>query len=233
MISTRDLSGLPDVDGLKRLLQSLAMLDAILSPEWQFRYYSFNSKWSRGKQMGSMRNGQGDDFFALFNKHGCFLKGFAHEAVMSPYGRTPKAVWPGVLDSVPAEFEDGLNEPAFSMEDTTFCIWRRYGDQGWHCGEIEFPAARSRRSTNRPDPDGSVSLLSPLDGNPETYLAWASDYFGLDEGDGSLTIDAVRHLYGHQPLTEKLVASINPDVALKDLAADVAEIGYPRRAGKK
>ena len=57
MISTRDLSGLPDIDALKRLMQSMAMLDAILSPEWEYRCYSFNSKWgARGcAQMGSMR----------------------------------------------------------------------------------------------------------------------------------------------------------------------------------
>ena len=35
MISTRDLSLLPDVDGFRRLLQSMAMLDAVLCPEWQ------------------------------------------------------------------------------------------------------------------------------------------------------------------------------------------------------
>ncbi len=43
MISTRDLSQLPDVDPLRRLMQSLAMLDAILSPDWELRYYSFNA----------------------------------------------------------------------------------------------------------------------------------------------------------------------------------------------
>jgi hypothetical protein len=222
MISTRDLSGLSDVDGLKRLLQSMAMLDAILSPEWEFRYYSFNSKWSRGKQMGSMRNGSGDDFFALFNRHGCFLKGFAHEYEMTPYRVTPKRVWPGVLDSVPPEFADGLNEPAFSMGDTTFCIWRRYTDPRWQRGKIKFP-------TTQPDPDGSEFLLSPLDGKPETYHNWATDYFG--EGV-HLTLDAVRYVYAHKPLTEELVTSINPDLTLSDLAADIDEIGYPRRARK-
>ncbi len=227
MISTRDLSGLPDVDGLKRLLQSMAMLDAILSPEWQYRYYSFNSKWSRGEQMGSMRDGCGDDFFALFNKHGCFLKGFDHEAMMSPYGQKPKRVWPGVLDAVPEEFADELKQPAFSMEDTTFCIWRRYSDSGWQRGIIDFP-------TERPDPDGSQSLLSPLDGKPETYLAWATDYYELDEDDDrSLTLDAVQHVYAHRPLTAALVKSINGEVTLKELAGDITEIGYPRRAGKK
>ena len=32
MISTRDLSRLPDVDGLRRVLQSMAMLDAFIRP---------------------------------------------------------------------------------------------------------------------------------------------------------------------------------------------------------
>lgn len=78
-ISTRNLESLPDVVQLRRLLQSMAMLDAILMPEWQYRYYSFNAQWRQGEMMGSMRNGSGDELFALFNIHGAFLKGFAHE----------------------------------------------------------------------------------------------------------------------------------------------------------
>ena len=44
-ISTRDLAGMPDIPALRRLTQSLAVLDAILSPEWENRYYSFDSRW--------------------------------------------------------------------------------------------------------------------------------------------------------------------------------------------
>lgn len=221
MISTRDLSQLPDVDGLRRLLQSMAMLDAVLCPEWQFRYYSFNSKWSRGEQLGSMRNGCGDDFFALFNEHGCWLKGFAHEAAMSPYCQQPPQVWPGVLDAVPAEFADCLTQPAFAVEDTTFCVWRRYSDSEWQRGKIRFPRGEK-------DPDGSAHLLGPLDGKPETYHAWATGYFLTgSEDERTLTVEHVRHVYAHKPLTAALVREINPDLTLKDLAADVKEIGYP------
>jgi hypothetical protein len=228
MISTRDLSKLPDIDTFRRLLQSMAMLDAILSPQWEFRYYSFNSKWSRGKQMGSIRNGCGDDFFALFNKHGCWLKGFAHEAVMSPYREDgTKAIWPGVLDAVPAEFADCLTQPAFSVEDTTFCIWRRYSDAEWQRGEIKFPPRQK-------DSDGSAQLLSPLDGKPRTYLAWATDYFRKGDGGGrALYIEHVRHIYSHKPLSAELVAEINPNLTLKELAGDVKEIGYPAKGSKK
>lgn len=225
-ISTRDLSKLPDVDGLKRLLQSLAMLDAILSPNWEYRFYSFNAKWAKGEQMGSMRTGSGDDFFALFNKHGCFLKGFDHESPMSPYRESPKRPWPGLLDGVPKEFAAAAKEPAFNMEDTTFCLWRRYGDDRWHHGPVKFPRAK--------DPDGSRGLLSPLDGNPRTYLKWAHDYFELSDAKGRLYIEHVRHVYEHKPLTESLVEEINPEASLAKLAGDIAEIGYPKgRTGNK
>lgn len=43
MISTRQLGALPDIATLERLCQSLALLDAILSREWEYRYYSFNA----------------------------------------------------------------------------------------------------------------------------------------------------------------------------------------------
>ena len=218
-ISTRNLSPLPDVDGLRALLQSMAMLDAILSPDWEYRLYSFNSRWAKGEQMGSMRDGQGDDFHALFNAAGCFLKGFAHEAAMTPYNADPKRLWPGLTESVPAEFAACLKEPAFSIEDTTFCIWRRYSDTAWQRSEIKFPAGA--------DPDGSASLLSPLDGKPETYQAWAEGYY-----EQPVKLAAVREIYEHRPQTTDLVTELNDEVTLKKLAADIKEIGYPAPRGK-
>jgi hypothetical protein len=213
-ISTRNLKMLPDVDRLRLLLQSLAMLDAILSPEWEYRYYSFNARWSKREQMGSMRDGCGDGFFTLFNAAGCFLKGFAHESAMSPYGRRPKRVWPGVLDSVPPAFAAALKEPAFSMEDTTFCVWRLSADETWQRGRIEFPPGA--------DPDGSQALLSILDGEPKTYQAWAEDYY-----EQRVSLAAVKQIYAHEPLTDELVERLNAEITVKELAADIQEIGYP------
>jgi hypothetical protein len=211
VISTRDLSKLPDIDELRRLMQSLAVLDAILMPEWQYRLFSFNSKWSKGEQMGSMRDGQGDDLFAHFTQAGCFIKGFDHEADMSP-----KRVWPGVLDSVPNAFAKSLREPAFSMEDTTFCVWRLTGEPAWSRGDIVFPIGE--------DPDGSCWLLSYYDGNPATYSKYAADYFRKD-----VPLWVIRAVYAHQPLTAEMVEELNPEVTLKGLAADLTEIGYPAK----
>src|SRR5262249_28284850 len=157
------------------------------------------------------------------NSAGCFLKGFAHEAPMSPFRDAgSRRLWPGVIDSAPADFADCLHEPAFNIEETTFCIWRRHGEGSWQRGAVDFPAGR--------DPDGSAKLLSPLDGKPETYREWAEWYFNKP----FLTVEMVRHVYEHRPLTDELVAALTPEVVMDsgdphmqaaDFGEDVQEIG--------
>jgi hypothetical protein len=44
-------------------------------------------------------------------------------------------------------------------------------------------------------------------------------------------LDAVEHVYRRRPLTPAVVTRLNPLVSLEELAADMAEIGYP--AGKQ
>lgn len=192
------------------------MLDAILCPEWSFRYYSFNSSWDVDEQLGSMRDGSGDHFFAHFSAAGCWVKGFAHESPMSPYRENPPRPWPGILEAVPTEFEACLREPAFSPGDVTFCIWRRCGDRGWQRGPVDYPPDQS-------DPDGSESLLSPLDGQPETYQVWAESYY-----EREVSLEMVQHIFGHRPLTAKVVNRLNPDVGLAGLESEIREIGYPQ-----
>ncbi len=94
VISSRNLGALPDIPVLRRLTQSLAMLDAINEPAWDDRYYSFDSQWGQDEQMASMRDGSGDEWFALFTTAGVALKGLAHE---SPMFRMEEP-WPGIFE---------------------------------------------------------------------------------------------------------------------------------------
>ena len=132
---------LPDIPVLRDLCRSMAVLEAILSPEWSSRYHSFDASWSPGEEMASMRNGSGDDYFIVFSGKGAYIRGFDHEAVMSPYEND--GPWPGVLDSVPEVFRHHVTEPAFCVEDglpvVTACLWRETGDDRWRVGEIDYP----------------------------------------------------------------------------------------------
>lgn len=215
MISTRDLTKLSKPESLHRLLQALALLDAILEDEWDYRHYSFDSMWSATEHMGSMRNGSGDDFFVVFDTSGCFLRGFDHESAMTPWRETPPKVWPGVLEDVPPQFESSLKESAFHMEDTTFCIWCLAGNSTWSCGSIKFPS-------DEEDPDGSQWMLSALDGNPETYQSLAKDYFELD-----VALEAISRVFSHEPLSVALLQAFPSSRNIQDVIADAEEIGYP------
>ncbi len=214
MISTRDLSRLPSPEALRRAMQSMAMLDAILCPDWQGRYYSFDSHWAAGQQMGSMRDGSGDECLAHFGPAGCWIKGFAHESPMSPFRKTPPGAWPGIYDTVPAEFAGCLEELAFSIEATTFCVWQRTTDQKWQVGAISY-------QNGSPDPDGSAMLLSPYDGTPETYQKWAEEYYECE-----VEIGAVGDIFEHKRLTSRLINRLNSEVTLRSLTQGRREIGY-------
>jgi hypothetical protein len=65
--------------------------------------------------------------------------------------------------------------------------------------------------------------MSVLDGRPESYRAWATDYY-----EREVPLNAVEHVYRHQPLTPAVVARLNTEVSLSDLGADIRDIGYPR-----
>jgi hypothetical protein len=220
MISTRDLSLLPDIETLRQTWQSMAMVDAVLCPNWEYRYYSFQAGWGEGEQLGSMRSGSGDDLFAHFSSAGCWIKGFDHESPLSPFTEHPPRVRPGVLDHVPPEFAACLQEPAFNVDMATFCIWRRPVDAAWQTGPVAFPA--DAHDPDGPDPDGSVQMLSPLDGRAETYRAWAEEYY-----ERKVDAAAVEQIFEHRPLTPELVAKLNPKASLAGLVDDIREIGYP------
>ncbi|MEV0281109.1 hypothetical protein AB0I22_32635 [Streptomyces sp. NPDC050610] len=213
---------LPSIADLRNLCRSLAMLDAILSPDWEGRYYSFNAGWSDGEETASMRNGSGNEYSIVFSAAGAYVRGFDHEAPMSPYANDGEP-WPGVVDEVPEVFSRFVEEPAFTDEDdvpvVTACLWRAATDDHWQHGTIDFPTSCS-------DPDGATGLFELLiDRSPKAFQRFAEDYYQVP-----VDLETVRDVYDLRPLNQKLVTSLNAKVTLAELAEDLAEIGYPQQA---
>ncbi|MGW3044440.1 hypothetical protein ACWC9T_31340 [Kitasatospora sp. NPDC001159] len=178
---------LPGIDDLRDHCRSLAMLDAVLSPEWDSRFYSFDAHWDESEQMASMRDGMGTEYAIVFSAAGAYVRGFDHESLMSPWARMSiPTVWPGVLDDVPDVFRTYVTEPAFCDEDgvptVTCCLWRGVTDTAWQTGVITFP------EDGDGDPDGANVLFELLvDRSPEAYAAWASEYY-----ETPVDVEAVR-----------------------------------------
>lgn len=224
MISTRNLKLLPDITKLKEVCQSIALFDAIIEPEWEFRYYSYNSVWGVDEHMASMRNGCGDSYFIFFNPQGAIIKGYVQASLMGQYAVKHDHPWPGVLDYVPEEFKDFLSEPAFLINEASFCIWRKSTDDLWNIGKIDF-LKKDIDNLIYPvndDPDGSSKLFFIIDGRPQTYQKWAERYYQVE-----VKLSIVESIYRHDPISTRLVTALNPSVQLEDLKDDIAEIGYP------
>ncbi len=146
------------------------MLDAILMPEWEHRYFSFNGAWAPGKRMASMRNGSGDDRFTCFSADGVFFKAFWHA-----YAREdPERVFAGLPERLTPE----LAEPAFSNDRVTF--------GGWHDG-----GTWTLRGNAEPVADD----LAILGGDPARYREYAAEYFEVD-----VPLDVIAHVLAVRPL---------------------------------
>jgi hypothetical protein len=195
-ISSIDL--LRDVDEVLRKSRSLAILDAILIPEWEHRYFSFNSKWNTAanEMMASMRNGAGDEYFLLFSPHGVVGK------VLSTEEMAPDAEL--ILEELPGCFSGFAEEPAFKLADLTFCLWRTRDDQSWTV------SPRGRRS---------FPLLRFLTEDYSYYCAWAETYCERQVDPG-----VVKAIFQDHHVEAESVSSLNPNASIERLDRDLIEI---------
>lgn len=200
---------LPPVPLLLRRTQALAMLNPLLSPEWQDRFFSFDRHWALGQQLASIRDGSGNHAFVLFIGDGCILKTFDHE-------RTP------VQDSslflkdlalqLPELYQGFLQEPAFVIEDVTSVAWFDLTRGQW---QVAFSDSQGVAA----QPDEVLRLLKS--GDLSECVAWVEDAYEVD-----VPLQSVRALYSHEPLTDRLVRSLNADLTLVDVMDDAREVGY-------
>lgn len=205
---------LPPIQALIQRTKALAALDLILSPDWQGRYYSFNSAWSPSEQMASMRNGCGDEWWIVFHESGwAALKGLDHESEAWSKGR-------GLLSEAiqgifPAELHDFAHEPAFCWEATSFGYFYLPMASAWTCAHAKtsFSSLES----------GDVDLLKILVSGPDAYVEFASEYFEKD-----VPVELVQGVFSHLPITTETISSLNPEATLDEISHELfTEIGYP------
>jgi hypothetical protein len=211
MLTMTDLPGIPE---LIQRTKALATLDLIMSPEWDYRYYSFNASWSRSEQMASMRNGSGDEWWLVFHAEGwAALKGLGHESeAWSAQGERLSAALQGV---VPSDLGDFSKEPAFAWEYTSFAYFYLPSNERW-CRANDLTAFATLDG-------GEDDLLYHLCGDPSDYATFAEDYY-----ERTVPASAVAAVFDHKPITDELVLSLNPDTTLEEISNELhGEIGYP------
>ncbi|MFH6960531.1 hypothetical protein ACHRV1_24285 [Flavobacterium aquidurense] len=207
MISTRDFKLLPAKNSLQHICKAISVLDAIICPEWEYRYYSYNSKWGEGEEFSEMRDGSGDLMQLLFLENSCVINGFAHEFQFNK--KTD------LTQNLPEIYNNFIFGEPVASYGTTFCLWTNETGN-WQTGLIEDHN------------DNSEELLAIFDGNPQTYIDWATEYFEDSYKETGIPLKTVTEIYQGTILTREMVLSIVDEIEdWKLLEEDLKEINYP------
>ena len=159
---------------------------------------------------------EGDRYFIAFTDTAVFAWGFAHESPMNPFMRTPVAVWPGLLEGMPAHLEPVTRDARFQIAGTfmaTAAFWSERG-QPWRTGSATAP-------TDKPDADGAEELFELLlDGGPQAYARFAQEYLEMSPREA-----AVEAVYQSESLDPTILAELNPDAQYLDVRQQVDAMG--------
>ncbi len=204
------ISLLPTTIKVRKISQSLAMLDTIIMPEWEDRCFYFDAHWDDDNEemMASMKTGGGDEYYILFCPRNALGKVYSSDAIQMSKSEIEK-----LEDEVPYMLASFMDEEAFEVENASFFFWHAHKDKQWI-------------STKESD----LEYLKFLEGNATFYKEWAEEYY-----EKSIDADVVKKIMNHSPLTSAMVEKLNPNVTLKELIEDIEEIGYPlwKKKGKR
>lgn len=207
MLSTKDLSTLPDTGRLKNFCKGLAALDIImLEEEWSFiRHYTYNSTWQKGKEAFFATDGSDQSMIVMFASEGCVINGVDSEL----YDWEKKL--PNIEDlteGMPSSLQKLMNSREVKKMKSTFCVWTEDGTT-WNCNPINGK-------------DASEDLLSMIDGNPQTYVEYGKWH------SADLPLEVVGQLCEGVPLTKEMILALNPKRSEWDeIKAGLDRIGYP------
>ena len=190
MISTKDLSGLPNAERLKNFCKGLAALDIIMvEEEWSFiRHYTYNPAWRKGKEAFFATDGSDQSMIVMFAPEGCVITGVDSE-LYDWEEKLPRIE--DLTDGMPSALQKLMSSREVKKMKSTFCVWTEDGTT-WHCNPMDGE-------------DASKDLLSTIDGNPLSYVDYGKWFYPAD-----LPLEAVRQLADGVPITKELVAALNP-----------------------
>lgn len=197
---------LPSPADLRGLGRRIVLLEYLIDPDSEFRQYAHTAEWRPGWDLITMRNGGGDDYAIALSDEAGLLRGFDHESEASPYTNEDELSYlPGTVDALPERFRPFLEDSEFTDGDemaVSLLLWFLPGETTWRTeatGEVE---------------DGADWLLGSLVAR-DPAREFHKEFQGYYET--SLDLSAVRAVLDGTPLTEEIVAGLNPEADEADL----------------
>lgn len=202
----KNIKDLPKIEELINISQSIAMIEAILMPEWEFRYFSFNKNWDSNQYMASLRDGEGSHYYILFN-----INSEIDEIDIDCLGKIydkDSSVNDNIQNLIKSidDFKLFLDEVAFENDDATLYFYFNHNKGIWEAVPYEK----------------NIPFLGVFKYKEEAYISWAEQYYEI-----SIDRNTIKEFFEFKPLTQKMVSKLNPKLTIEDVLEDIYEIGYP------
>ena len=185
------------IEAIREKMKILALSDAILSPDWEYRYFSYNSNWSNAEEMASLRDGCGGEWFLWLTDN---LAGYK---CLSPEDGLMQNL-DEIKNKIPNNYNSFITEPAFSM-DTATCLWLLQ-DSEWQKHGLQVKHL--------------INLDDIISWSAEDYHTFAVEYYEME-----IDIKNIENLFSNL-FTEELALELNPEIDILELRKEISEIGY-------
>ncbi|HBC3450894.1 TPA: hypothetical protein KDY51_004810 [Vibrio parahaemolyticus] len=184
------------INQLKNKLKQLALLNAIIEPEWEYRYFSYNSEWSGDEEMASLRDSCGGEWFIWFSGD---LVGFK---CTSPVDGLVDE-FQQLLQAFPQCYSEFVREPAFTMQ-TGSAAWYLHLDRlvkfGFDINDLPTPE--------------TILKMSASD-----FCAFADSTYEVE-----LSQQIVQSIFDGDFNVESAI-ELNPEVEVSELLAELPQLG--------
>ena len=231
MISTKDLSGLPNAERLKNFCKGLAALDIIMvEEEWSFiRHYTYNPAWRKGKEAFFATDGSDQSMIVLFAPEGCVINGVDSE-LYDWEEKFPRIE--DLTDGMPPALQKLMGSREVKKMKSTFCVWTEDGST-WHCNPMDGEDA-SKDLLSTIDGTGEIRITNPADFELPFYAEIQNESFSLNfeeeqEDEDSELEDEASCVYWEEatPIL-KQVAAVAYRTAKSELKVDTEafEVSY-------
>ncbi|EKU48754.1 hypothetical protein JCM18882A_17210 [Brevibacterium metallidurans] len=193
-------------------MRALAVIEFLCDPEWP----RVTCTTTGDATVAQWDNGGGDSFAVVGTGAETLLRAFDHESAMSP--AEVGAVWPGLLDGLPAALAPWSESPEFDDEPgepfITLALWSTDGT--WQHGTPRLHDGQAPTVTDW--------MLGPIRSasTPRDLADDLNRYYDLD-----LTARHLTPILGGRPLTEQIARKINPDADWDEVRAAAEKAGYP------
>lgn len=193
----KDIEFLPSISEVKKRSQALALLDAIIMPDWEYRYFSFNNNWdgNNKESMASMRDGSGGEYFFHFTKGGVAGK-------ILDVSEIPNKE--AALKALPDCFDSFKNEEAFNNTHASFFCWRTESDNQWF---------------SYPDDLSQYPFMNFIVGGSSVYQSWAETYY-----ETTFENSILESIFASLSIDANQLEKMNPEITMDDLSEDIQEI---------